>query len=100
MDLRSVQVILVAYFRVGKITSSVQNVVLAIISSSNKNKERKIIEQVVLNRQSVASGGGGDAGTSPTLEIGKIVVEIWCYLREVYAFGAESEIEEIFSKKW
>ena len=42
--------------------------------------------------------GGGNAGTSPP-ETGKIVVEIWCYLPEVYTFGAESEIQEIFSKK-
>ncbi|KAF0147187.1 MAG: hypothetical protein FD143_3099, partial [Ignavibacteria bacterium] len=32
-------------------------------------------------------------------ETGKIVVEIWFYLPEVYTFGAESEIQEIFSKK-
>ena len=43
--------------------------------------------------------GGGNAGTFPPPEIGKIVVEIWCYLPEVYTFGAESEIQEIFSKK-
>ena len=49
---------------------------------------------------SVASGGGGgNDGTSPPPEIGKIVVEIWCYLPEVYTFGAVSEIQEIFSKK-
>ena len=36
----------------------------------------------------------------PPPEIGKIVVEIWCYLQEVYTFGAESEIQEILSKKW
>ena len=50
---------------------------------------------------SVASGGGGagNAGTFPPPETGKIVVEIWCYLPEVYTFGAESEIQEIFSKK-
>ena len=35
----------------------------------------------------------------PPPEIGKIVVEIWCYLPEVYTFGAESEIQQIFSKK-
>ena len=40
--------------------------------------------------------GGGGGGLPP--EIGKIVVEIWCYLPEVYTFGAESEIQEIFSK--
>ena len=43
--------------------------------------------------------GGGDAGTSPPPEIGRIVVEIWCYLPEVYTFGAESEIQEMISKK-
>ena len=42
----------------------------------------------------VRRGGGG----LPPPEIGKIVVEIWCYQREVYSFGAESEIQEIFSK--
>ena len=36
------------------------------------------------------------AGTFPPPEIGKIVVEIWGYLPEVYTFGAESEIQEIF----
>ena len=40
--------------------------------------------------------GGRGGGLPP--EIGKIVVEIWCYLPEVYTFGAESEIQEIFSK--
>ena len=35
----------------------------------------------------------------PPPEIGKIVVEIWCYLPEVYTLGEESEIQEIFSKK-
>ena len=52
------------------------------------------------NTEPVASGGGaGTPERSPPPEIGKIVVEIWCYLREVYTFGAESEIQEIFSKK-
>ena len=51
-----------------------------------------------LQVSSVASGGG-DARTSPPPETGKIVVEIWCYLQEVYTFGEESEIQEIFSKK-
>ena len=41
-------------------------------------------------------GGGGR--TPPPPETGKIVVEIWCYLPEVYTFGAESEIQEIFSR--
>ena len=46
-----------------------------------------------------ASGVGreGDAGTFPHPEIGKIVVEIWCYLPEVYTFGEEAEIQEIYS---
>ena len=44
-------------------------------------------------------GGGGTPERSPPPETGKIVVEIWCYLPEVYTFGAESEIQEIFSKK-
>ena len=35
----------------------------------------------------------------PPPEIGKIVVEIWCYHPEVYTLGEESEIQEIFSKK-
>ena len=35
----------------------------------------------------------------PPPEIGKTVVEIWCYLPEVYTLGEESEIQEIFSKK-
>ena len=34
----------------------------------------------------------------PAPEIGKIVVEIWCYLPGVYTSGEESEIQEIFSK--
>ena len=46
----------------------------------------------------VAPGGGG--GKSPSAEIGKIVVEIWSYLPEVYTFGAESEIQEIFNKNY
>ena len=41
----------------------------------------------------------GGTPERPPPEIGKIVVEIWCYLSEVYTFGAESEIQEIFSKK-
>ena len=44
-------------------------------------------------------GGGGTPERPPPPETGKIVVEIWCYLPEVYTFGAESEIQEIFSKK-
>ena len=57
----------------------------------------QIYKNTVQTTSSVASGGGGSAGTPPP-EIGKIVVEIWCYLPEVYTFGAESEIQEIFSK--
>ena len=52
----------------------------------------------IATTHTVASGGGGNAGTFPP-ETGKIVVEIWGYLPEVYTFGAESEIQEIFSKK-
>ena len=51
------------------------------------------------NFKSVASGGGNAGTFPPPLEIGNIVVEIWCYLPEVYTFGAESEIQEIFSKQ-
>ena len=40
----------------------------------------------------------GDARTSPP-EIGKIDVEIWCYHPEVYTFGAETELQEIFIRK-
>ena len=47
----------------------------------------------------VASGRGERRNVPSHPEIGKIVVEIWCYLPEVYTFGAESEIQEIFSKK-
>ena len=32
-------------------------------------------------------------------EIGKFVVENWCYLPGIYTFGEEAEILEIFSKK-
>ena len=46
----------------------------------------------------ITSVGRGDSGTSPPPEIGKIVVEIRCYLPEVYSFGAEPEMQAIFSK--
>ena len=46
-----------------------------------------------------AVGREGGAPERPPPEIGKIVAEIWCYLPEVYNFRAESEIQEIFSKK-
>ena len=53
----------------------------------------------ILNKiLSVAYAGGGGGGRTPPPEIGKIVVEIWCYLPEVHTFGAESDIQEIFSK--
>ena len=42
---------------------------------------------------------GGEGGGLPPPEIGKIVLEIWCYLPEVYTFVVESEIQEIFCKK-
>ena len=48
--------------------------------------------------QSAVAYAGGEGGRTPPPEIGKIDVEIWCYLPEVYTFGAESEIQEIFSK--
>ena len=45
--------------------------------------------------------GAGDAGApTPTPEIGKNAVENGCYLPEVYTFGEEAEIQEIFSKKY
>ena len=50
----------------------------------------------------VCSSVGREGGTPerpPPPEIGKIVVVIWCYLPEVYSFGAESESQEVFSKK-
>ena len=50
----------------------------------------------ISHRQWLTQGGYG--GRTPPPEIGKIFVEIWCYLPEVYTFGAESEIQEIFSK--
>ena len=55
-----------------------------------------------LDKQSTVSGvgRGGERRNVPPPETGKIVVEIWCYLPEVYTFGEKSEIQEIFSKKW
>ena len=44
----------------------------------------------------IASGGGTPERPPP--EIGKIVVENWCYLPEVYTFGEEAEISEILGK--
>ena len=38
--------------------------------------------------------GGGNCGTTPPPEIGKIVVENWCYLPGVYTLGG-AEIPEI-----
>ena len=46
----------------------------------------------------VASGRGTPLSPPPS-EIEKMVVEIWCNLPEVYTFGSESEIQEIFRKK-
>ena len=40
-----------------------------------------------------------NAGTFPRHEIGKIFVDIWWYLPEVYTFGGKSEIHEIFRNK-
>ena len=65
------------------------------ISLSNMNPTHICIT-VEHQSRGVRRGGGGE--DSPPPEIGKIVVEIWCYLPEVYTFGAESEIQEIFSK--
>ena len=42
----------------------------------------------------ISSVGRGNAG------IGEIVVEIWFYLPEVYTFGEESEIQDVFSKNF
>ena len=41
---------------------------------------------------------GGERRNVPHPEIGRIVVENWCYFRELYTFGEEVEIQEIFSK--
>ena len=43
-------------------------------------------------------GRGGERRNVP-LEIGKIVLENWWYIPEVYTFGEELEIQEIFGKK-
>ena len=34
----------------------------------------------------------------PPPEIGKVVLEIWCYLPKVYTVGVQSVIQEIYSK--
>ena len=49
----------------------------------------------------VASGGGtpGRFPPPPPPEIGRIVVEIWCYRPEKYTLADESEFQEIFRKK-
>ena len=49
-------------------------------------------------RSSVGRRGMPERSPPPP-EIGKIVVEIWCYLPGVYTFGEEAEIPEIFSEK-
>ena len=46
----------------------------------------------VIYMEAVASGGG--TRNVPTPEIGKIVIEIRCYLPEVSTLGAESKIQE------
>ena len=51
----------------------------------------------IVNDSSV--GRGERRNVPPPPEIGKIVVEIWCYLPEVNTFWLESEIHEILSKK-
>ena len=45
-----------------------------------------------VDKWSEASGGGGGTPELPPPEIGKFVVEIWCYLPDVYTFGEESNI--------
>ena len=62
---------------------------------------KKKLSKYFLNtrRYTVASGGRGERRNVPLPETGKVVVEIWYYLSEVYNFGAESEIQEILSKK-
>ena len=42
---------------------------------------------------------GGERRNAPSLEIGKIVVENWCYLPLIYTFGEDAKIQETFSKK-
>ena len=53
---------------------------------------------IARNHKAVVYAGGGEGGLPPRNRK-KIVVEIWCYLPEVYTFGAELQIQEIFSKK-
>ena len=48
---------------------------------------------------SVAPGGRLERQNVTGHEMGNIVLEIWADLPQVYTFGAESEIHEIFSKK-
>ena len=50
------------------------------------------------NAYAVASGLQGRP--ERPLEIGRIFVEIWCYLPDVSTFGEDVEIQEIFSKKF
>ena len=51
--------------------------------------------QDIISIQSRRQGGTPER---PPPRIGKIVVEIWCYLPEVYIFEVEAEIQEVFSK--
>ena len=57
---------------------------------------RKEYRKVRNKKFQILVASGVRRGGAP--EIGKILVEIWCYLPEVYTFGAESEIQEIIVK--
>ena len=61
--------------------------------------KQETLSPVFLDISSVGTGGGM-LKSSATTEIGKNVVEIWNYLQEVYIFGKEAEIKEIFSKQF
>ena len=52
-------------------------------------------QYIVFGNNSRVGWGGVKAGTFP-LKSEKIVVEIWCYLPEVYTFREEAELQEIF----
>ena len=48
----------------------------------------------------ISSVRKGERRHVPAPQIGKTVVGIWSYLPEVYPFRSESEIQEIYSKKF